>query len=1427
MPHPTAARWAPLHVPSLALVAGLFPRAAAGSDLDDFSNNLATDIAPLVALFGEQMTKQFLSESLTWLDYFIFAMAPIGIVTTLSSVIRVCGSSALRAFIGRAQEGTGQVEVELGTSTGRDVCELFNNGSITRALGQSAILEIIRDPGRADDENMGLFIFHGYLHSPLSDGRWEKAEKGKKLGAYFGRWDRLYRRWIGGRVPTGRAKNPRPHLSIRDGLNPNLSINVGIKTVSHRYFYAVGSLGLFLQSGVVVMAVALSLPSISPETVQSEKLGVLNRPAAYVFAGGTSCLAIGMFLAAKLIGNNTKEQEFRRVGKQKQRIFWLQPGNIRVGDQTFDPFAYSETPSKYIMSRKRNQERAAPTWLSLFLIVVGYVAQFVGLRGLTAYVSMAQLGVTALISVLRGTLRMKRLDRNSNEVVGRQDHILGHELDWLAFRILESGGEGHDGSPDVLIRRGLGPDSLSRMSDLGTAILYRVRLANLTGIGSLSAPACQEWKESQVKVRAQARVLSTALCRVVERVLGAYLPVAFTIDFGNSRVVKLPVRKSASRPQERSPFDPATVEGILGSCLWCLITNRQLQRNSLGPEATGQGHLTPDGLEDESDDGDNLAPTDVRNIRLIPSTETMRLWGDDTDINLVEASFEIRAGQPLDPFALWNPDGSQHRSRSKPYPKGLTRIFGLAHPPMLSRGSQTDPAAKATDWFGAGQWYKDESGYSQQIYAHASGPLLQECSKDIFICALASVASADTVRSIPTTCITIRENIRFESTLVNDLAAIFEEAGLGSRTDALLCILPPLQRKMTSLDMDCMVHYARSKRKAQMADGYWFLINTINMLLGLQQEPPAQVLAELFDSLRRVLGHEHQELVDRDFIFSIIASYFYSMYECQETARVQVCYAQVFFWILSEVGQRSNPKVASVLEHLQGFLGQHQHVDPEARPFDPCPPPFHDGSIAQAINARNRPCAIHALWKDTRPSMAPQEGLDVVLHQAARCGWDEVVANLLERGASPNYRDGDGLTAAHHCAGDGDPATLATLLCAQGFDPNVIDFQRRTPLHIAAQNGRAEAVGILLKTHGTGIGLEDQRGNTPLILASKEGHLQAVVAMVGIRQVNVNARNALGNSALACAAEEGHHGIVDLLLGVFDIMVDVVNASCATPLMVASRNGHAEVVKLLVVRGGANVNAVVAMYGMPRETSLIMACCEGHSAVVEFLLGGGKADVNIPKDGENALKWAMRNQSSIDEKWAGINQPRRHLSVETHDGAEEASGLAMPVPLQAKITVNFVDLAWPPSCASAPQGRLVFHYENHKGVPRQWHRASSRSVLAASWYGYNMENARLSAGELSSSRIFLDDQPGASQGLPEPRPNYAMYFPVYNPGGRRLRTHPNSPWGQDLNTKLFDDFSRDTLGKLHKLGLRYSPLGPKAEHASSATSSGIEPENLP
>ena len=64
----------------------LFLSTHAAGGWDDFANNLATDLAPILQLFGEQVTLQYLAESTSVLDCIIFAMAPLGVLTAVVSV---------------------------------------------------------------------------------------------------------------------------------------------------------------------------------------------------------------------------------------------------------------------------------------------------------------------------------------------------------------------------------------------------------------------------------------------------------------------------------------------------------------------------------------------------------------------------------------------------------------------------------------------------------------------------------------------------------------------------------------------------------------------------------------------------------------------------------------------------------------------------------------------------------------------------------------------------------------------------------------------------------------------------------------------------------------------------------------------------------------------------------------------------------------------------------------------------------------------------------------------------------------------------------------------------------------------------------------------------------------------------------------------
>lgn len=107
----------------------------------------------LLALFGERVTTQFMSQALGWADNIIIAMVPLGIVTIIVSAIRVGGPVWLKAIVGRAMENRAAAEVELMSSTSYEVSELWNGQKIVRVAGQAPIVEFICLLSRKDESN--------------------------------------------------------------------------------------------------------------------------------------------------------------------------------------------------------------------------------------------------------------------------------------------------------------------------------------------------------------------------------------------------------------------------------------------------------------------------------------------------------------------------------------------------------------------------------------------------------------------------------------------------------------------------------------------------------------------------------------------------------------------------------------------------------------------------------------------------------------------------------------------------------------------------------------------------------------------------------------------------------------------------------------------------------------------------------------------------------------------------------------------------------------------------------------------------------------------------------------------------------------------------------------------------------------------------
>jgi hypothetical protein len=76
-------------------------------------------------------------------DNIILAIAALGIITVIVGAIRVGGPTWLKVLIGRARENLATAEVELMSSTSKEVCELWNGQEVVRCMGLAPVLEVV------------------------------------------------------------------------------------------------------------------------------------------------------------------------------------------------------------------------------------------------------------------------------------------------------------------------------------------------------------------------------------------------------------------------------------------------------------------------------------------------------------------------------------------------------------------------------------------------------------------------------------------------------------------------------------------------------------------------------------------------------------------------------------------------------------------------------------------------------------------------------------------------------------------------------------------------------------------------------------------------------------------------------------------------------------------------------------------------------------------------------------------------------------------------------------------------------------------------------------------------------------------------------------------------------------------------------------
>ncbi|KAG0644016.1 hypothetical protein HOY80DRAFT_858335, partial [Tuber brumale] len=460
---------------SSAIFLALLPGALAADGVD-FSNNLFSDLGPVLALFGEQVAKQFMSQSMSWLEDVIFAMAPLGIITAIISAVRVGGPNWLKAVVGRARESGAVAEMELMSSTSHEVCELWNGQAIVRVMGSPDIAEILCFED--DEGNCELFTFK----KAVDEGALENANEPGEGGSTQVEQNPPMTAISGGAPDTKKsvftrvfspasskgslanldlasmdAENAVGHQQRKNSQNtsrlttfdsaPNISLNF-CETKGQRELWLFAILGFTLQFGsLVFIGVARYHRKLNWKEDE-------NSEYAYpLMASGTLLLVMGMMACSHVVQASSVETTW--VAKKKFKILWLQK-SATVNDQLFGSYALfaDEERNKLTTSRRRtyipSSKPSSPskhafaaalsfrnlTIVGSFISLVGFVTQFVGIRALHWSASISQLVVTLAMTAVRTWIR-----RNMSARPGAKILPTDYEIDWLAVKLGTSVGK--------------------------------------------------------------------------------------------------------------------------------------------------------------------------------------------------------------------------------------------------------------------------------------------------------------------------------------------------------------------------------------------------------------------------------------------------------------------------------------------------------------------------------------------------------------------------------------------------------------------------------------------------------------------------------------------------------------------------------------------------------------------------------------------------------------------------------------------------------------------------------------------------------------------------------------------------------------------------------------------------------------------------
>lgn len=242
-----------------------------------------------------------------------------------------------------------------------------------------------------------------------------------------------------------------------------------------------------------------------------------------------------------------------------------------------------------------------------------------------------------------------------------------------------------------------------------------------------------------------------------------------------------------------------------------------------------------------------------------------------------------------------------------------------------------------------------------------------------------------------------------------------------------------------------------------------------------------------------------------------------------------------------------------------------------------------------------------------------QKKNDAFLIVACSRGYIKDVEALLERGASLNSKDKNGLQPLHHAAAHGC-LDIVKLLWAKGADMDSDAPNGSTPLHFAAQGGHADTIAFLTQK-GVWIDSHDSQDNRALHLAARNGHCSAVEALLRAGSMGLDIKNKMGMTPAAESLIAGHIEAFETMLK-WNATIDVSDSMPGgySLLHIVAGLGKAESLERLLQFNTIDSNQ------MCRGTSpLHSAVIGGDPTCVRLLLRAGADMFALDANGQTVL----------------------------------------------------------------------------------------------------------------------------------------------------------------------------------------------------------------